>query len=149
MVRQSNTRQKKKNEMGDVWMELNFFWAMKLIVTIFLFAKRMIPAVILTWRPLYIKGLAIHKTVSLSRGPLLCYTARTAWPSGLCCAAHIPSPQDKLIQLAVTEEPADSSHSVPVIMPGACPCLYLETQQEFLTWTSSLALEMINRVVFL
>lgn len=40
--------------------------------------------------------------------------------SGLCCAAHTPRPQDKLSHLA-TDEPAGSSHLIPVVTSLAWP----------------------------
>lgn len=86
------------------------------------------PAVILTGRPLYTEELVVYLTVNLSSPSLRC-AAHTAWPSGLCCAAHIPQPQDKLI---IAEEIRGSSHLVLVIIPPACPCLYLKAQQEVL-----------------
>lgn len=75
---------------------------------------------------LYIEGLVIHGTISLSvPRPVLCGAA-------LRCARGVAfgpvwcltgRPQDELGQRTVTEEPAGSSRSAPAAMLAEWPCL--------------------------
>lgn len=63
---------------------------------------------------------------------VLCVAADRIWFLGLCCAAHIPCPQEKFSWLIVKKNPVGSFNLVMAIMAPLCCCLYLNVRQYLL-----------------
>lgn len=71
-------------------------------------------------RPLYMEELVIHvATLHRHRSAPCCTPSITFYP---------PVLQDRLCWLIVLKQPVGSSHSVLMIAPPVCPCLYLKLQ---------------------
>lgn len=84
--------------------------------------RKVCKASVVTGKALYIKELVIHITADQST-PKSVLPCMSSVAFRLCCAAEISGLQDQLRNLAVAEEPAGSSHLVPVITPPAWPHL--------------------------